>query len=123
MIRPYVQLERVFIYRKFVDFRKQVQGLSAIVQYTLELDPMSGDLYVFFNRRADKIRIIYWDANGYVLFGKYLEEDKFHLPSGGDDDHVCITGQQLNWLIDGININCLRPHPHRQYGSGHLKSY
>ena len=122
MIRPDVQLERVFIYRKHVDFRKQVQGLSAIVQYTLELDPMSGDLYVFFNRRADKIRIIYWETNGYVLYGKYLEEDKFYLPSG-DNAHVTITGEQLNWLIDGININYLRPHPQRKYGSGHLKSY
>lgn len=121
MIRPDAQLERVFIYRKHVDFRKHVQGLSAIVQYTLELDPMSGDLYVFFNRRADKIRIIYWDSNGYAIFGKYLEEDRFYLPNG-DDDQVCITGEQLNWLIDGININYLRPHRKRRYGSGHLKS-
>ena len=83
---------------------------------------MNGDLYVFFNRRMDKIRIIYWETNGYVLYGKHLEEDKFYLPSG-DNDHVTITGEQLNWLIDGININYFRPHPQRKYGSGHLKSY
>lgn len=120
MIRPSVNIDRVFIYRKFVDFRKQVNGLSAIVQYTLKHNPMSGDLYVFFNRKKDKVRIIYWERNGYVLYSKYLEKDTFSLPDG-NSDQICITGEQLNWLLDGININYIKPHSALHFNTGHLK--
>jgi transposase len=109
MIRPSKSLKRVFVYRLPVDFRKQVNGLSALVHYDLNHNPMGGDLYVFFNRSADKIRVLYWETNGYVLYGKYLEQDRFIIPTA-QDNHVIITGEQLNWLIDGIDLNVMKPH-------------
>jgi len=109
VIRPNKNLSTVFIYRRFIDFRKQVNGLSNLVQYALKRNPMSGDLYVFFNRRMDKVRILYWERSGFVLYGKYLEKDTFSLPRG-DADVVSITGEQLNWLLDGIDINLIVPH-------------
>ena len=114
MIRPCKQLKNIFVYRKPVDFRKQVNGLSVIVKYTLNQDPLSGNLYVFFNRRADKVRILYWERNGYILFGKYLEEDKFILPDA-DTETITLNGEQLNWLLDGININMIQPHQKLEY--------
>lgn len=114
MIRPEKNLKRIFVYRKPVDFRKQVNGLSTLVHYELNHNPMSGDLYVFMNRSANKIRVLYWENNGYVLYGKYLEKDRFAMPEAYDDQ-VTITGQQLNWLIDGININLVKPHKPVQY--------
>lgn len=114
MIRPSKNLKRIFVYRKPTDFRKQATGLSAVVQYALKHNPLSGDLYVFFNRRANKVRILYWERNGFVLYGKYLEEDKFAVPKATTDE-VIITGEQLNWLLDGININLIKPHQPRHY--------
>lgn len=109
MIRPSKSIKRVYVYRKPVDFRKQVNGLSTLVHYELNHNPMSGELYVFFNRSTTKIRILYWETNGYVLYGKYLEKDRFVIPASNDNQAV-ITGEQLNWLIDGINLNLVKPH-------------
>jgi transposase len=114
MIRPDKSCERIFIYRKPVDFRKQVNGLSALIQFTLKHNPLSGDLFVFFNRVANKIRILYWEHNGFVLYGQYLEKDTFSLPSA-QDDQIQVTGEQLNWLLNGINIDLIMPHKPLKY--------
>lgn len=114
MIRPSGTRLQIHICRKAVDFRKQVNGLSSIVQHQLKLNPMSGQMFVFLNRRKDKIRILQWERSGFVLFGKYLEEDHFYLPNG-EDDLVNITVEQLNWLLDGVDISLIKPHPERKY--------
>lgn len=114
MIRPDKTIENIFVYTKAVDFRKQVNGLSTIVQCALNQNPMSGALYVFFNRAANKVRILYWERNGFVLYGKYLEEDIFKLPKTKGQP-TQITGEQLNWLLDGIDINLMVPHQSRHY--------
>ena len=114
MIRPDKRLPRIFVYRKPVDFRKQANSLSELVQYTLNRDPLSGEIFVFFNRRANKVRILYWELNGFVLYGKYLEKDKFTLPKA-KTDQVTLTGEQLNLLLDGVNINLIKPHQPLHY--------
>ena len=114
MIRPVGTTLEIHICRKAVDFRKQVNGLSSIIQHQLKHNPMSGQLFVFLNRRRDKIRILFWERNGYVLYGKYLEEDRFCLPKGMDE-LITITIDQLNWLLDGIDISLIKPHPERKY--------
>ena len=114
MIRPTGTGLQIHIYRRAVDFRKQVNGLSGIVQHQLKLNPMSGQLFVFLNRQKDKIRILQWERSGFVLFGKYLEEDRFFLPKG-DSDLITITVEQLNWLLDGVDISLINPHPERKY--------
>jgi len=114
MIRPSGTRVQIHICRKAVDFRKHVNGLSSIVQHQFKLNPMSGQMFVFFNRKKDKIRILQWERSGFVLFGKYLEEDHFYLPKG-EGDLVNITVEQLNWLIDGVDINLIKPHPERKY--------
>lgn len=114
MIRPSGTALQIHICRKAVDFRKQVNGLSSIIQHQLEHNPMSGQLFVFLNRKKDKIRILHWERNGYVLYGKYLEEDRFFLPKG-NGELTSITLEQLNWLIDGVDISLIKPHPERNY--------
>ena len=99
MIRPDKSLSKVYIYRKPVDFRKAVNGLSILVQHELRLDAFK-DLYVFFNRRRNRVKILAWERNGFILFAKQLEKDRFILPKS-DADLMTISGEQLNWLLDG----------------------
>lgn len=114
MIKPEETTYQIYVHVKPVDFRKQVNGLSNIVQCILNHNPMSGDLFVFFNRALDKVRILFWERTGFVLYSKYLEEDNFVLPKT-DDQSMCITSEQLRWLLEGININLMKPHKPRRY--------
>ena len=112
MMRPSKSLPRVFLCLQPVDFRKSIDGLSLIVQEQLALDPFEATLYCFINRRADKVKILYWERNGFCLWYKRLEKQHFHWPSSDDGDVVTLDGQQLNWLLDGIDL--WRNAPHRE---------
>ena len=102
-------LVRVFLYRHATDMRKSFNGLYALVSGALEHDPLSGHLFVFCNRRRDRIKILYWERSGFVLWMKRLERERFHWPR---DEHatVTLTGQELNWLLDGFDLARWRPH-------------
>lgn len=109
MLRPSQDVQ-VFIYRDPVDMRKSINGLAAIVESELEYSPMSGALFVFSNRSRDKVKLLYWERNGFVLWYKRLEKHKFKwLPPVVDQDAVLVTGKQLNQLLDGLDI-FQRPH-------------
>ena len=80
MIRPANTIERVLIYFKPVNFRKAVDGLSVIVEEALEENPFSGTLFVFTNRQRDKVKILCWERNGFVMWYKRLEKERFLWP-------------------------------------------
>ncbi|MGD7370668.1 IS66 family insertion sequence element accessory protein TnpB, partial [Ralstonia pseudosolanacearum] len=71
---------KVFLHRDAVDFRKSINGLSALVEQSLGLDPFAQAVYVFRNRRADRIKLLGWDRNGFWLLFKRLEADRFTWP-------------------------------------------
>lgn len=112
--RPALEMPDIYLYRPPVDFRKAAQGLAAIVVRELGHDPFEGALYAFSNRQRNKIKCLYWEDNGFVLYYKALAEEKFHWP-GGEDDVLCLTGQQINWLLDGYNIGLLKGHKKLHY--------
>lgn len=114
MIRPANRLKRIYLYRHPVDFRKAVNGLSVLVEETLDEDPFSGTLYVFTNRNRDRLKILWYERNGFCLWYKRLEKDRFIWPAS-DAEVVKLNGQQLNWLIDGYDISRLHPHQARRY--------
>jgi transposase len=83
--------------------RKSIDGLSIIIAEKLVLNPTNGSIYIFYNKKQDKIKLLYWDRNGFVLFYKRLEKEKFKIPK-----LVCaktITYEQLRWLLDGLDID------------------
>ncbi len=110
MIRPDKSIKKVYLCRKPVDFRKAINGLSMIVEETLCLDPFSGQLFVFTNKRRNKIKILVWDKTGFILWLKALDRDQFKWPLKDKKDLICLTGEQLNWLLDGIDIFAMKPH-------------
>lgn len=97
MIRPSNALTSVYLCIEPIDFRLQINGLSLCVQEMLRLDPLGEQLFVFTNRRRNRVKILYWERNGFVLWQKRLERDRFHWPRGGTPT-VSLSGQQLNWL-------------------------
>ena len=97
-----------------VDFRLQINGLAALVQATLRLDPFAEQLYAFTNRRRTAVKCLFWERSGFVLWHKRLEQDRFAWPRG-DETVATLTGQEWNWLLDGFDLRYWRPHAARHY--------
>lgn len=106
-MRPDVLLPAVYLHRQPVDFRKSIDGLAAIVEQAMQRSPFSKSLYVFTNRRRNRIKILFWEDNGFCLYYKRLEQHRFHWPLHFEDQIITLTGQQLNWLLDGYNLKQL----------------
>lgn len=100
---------RVHLCRDAVDFRKQRQGLSVLVQEELELDPFSAHLFAFCNRKRDHGRLLYWERNGFAMGQKRLEADKFPWPREACQEGVELSGRELNWLLDGLDVFAMKP--------------
>ena len=98
---------QIYLAKGHVDFRKSFQGLSIMVESTLRQDVMSGHLFVFFNKRRDEVKILYWDHNGFCLWCKRLEQDTFKV---WDFTHtsVQIKAQDLQLLLSGFDIRRLK---------------
>lgn len=107
-MRPSLTLPRVHLHKAPVDFRKSINGLAVLVEQSLQLSPFSQELFVFTNRRRDRIKILFWESNGFCLYYKRLEQNRFHWPQQAEGPTITLTGQQLNALLDGFNVE---PHP------------
>jgi len=114
MMRPPNTLTTVYLCLEPVDFRLQINGLAARVQADLVLDPLSEHLFAFTNRRRDRVKVLYWERNGFVLWQKRLERDRFHWPRGAAQT-ITLSGQELNWLLDGFDLRHWRPHTRLHY--------
>lgn len=99
-------LTQVYIARGYVDLRKSFQGLSLLVQDVLRLNPLSGHLFVFFNKRLDKVKVLYWDKTGLCLWQKRLEHGRFQLKSF-QESYWSLSHQEFAMLIAGVDIKHL----------------
>ena len=93
--------QRVFLCRKFVDFRKAHDGLCAIIRDQFKDDPFSGDVFAFFNRAKDRIKLVVWDRNGFWLCYKRLEKGTFPFAVSGEG-RVEIERGELTMILEGI---------------------
>lgn len=94
---------KVFISTKATDMRKSIDALSILVQEELSKDPFSGHLFVFCNKRGEKIKILYWDRNGFCLWYKRLERGIFRMPKIQGKVFM-ISPNELNLLLEGIDL-------------------
>ena len=99
---------RVYLFLGTTDMRKAINGLSILVEDSLELDPFSGHLFVFCNRRRNIIKMLYWDKNGFCLWQKRLEKDHFKWPES-EEEVFSISRRELGWLIAGLDITTAHP--------------
>jgi transposase len=110
VLRPDPSIERVYLHRSPVDMRKQIDGLSLLAKDVILQDPMSGSLFVFVNARRNKLKILVWERNGFVIWYKRLEKQRFYWPRSSTETVLTLTGQQLNWLLDGYDVWRMKPH-------------
>lgn len=103
-MKLFVDVPEVYLCRQFVDFRKSINGLAAIVESELELCSMSGALFVFCNKGKDKLKLLYWDNTGFALWYKRLEKDKFKWPMKVNEPTLPLSEQQLHWLLSGYDV-------------------
>src|SRR5271163_4062927 len=93
---------RVMVATRPVDFRKGTDGLAALVRETMQADPFSGTVYVFRARRADRVKLIYWDGTGVCLFAKRLEKGAFRWPQI-TDGVIRLSAAQFSALLEGLD--------------------
>lgn len=101
---------RVYVAASAVDFRKAINGLTALIGEQFEMAPNDGSVYVFYNRSADRLKCLFWDKNGFVLYHKRLERGRFKLGKSADDSYT-ITHQQLDWLLAGLDFKLMSEFP------------
>jgi len=85
------------------DMRKSINTLAMVVEAHMDLNPFSGHLFAFCNRRCDTVKVLYWDRNGFCLWQKRLEQDRFRWPKS-EMEVLGLTQKQLAWLLDGLEI-------------------
>jgi transposase len=98
---------RVYLAKQPADMRKSFDGLAALASGSLALDPLSGHLFVFVNKRRDRIKILYWDRDGLAVWAKRLESGTFRIPAAASD-RVEMTTAELAALLAGIDLNTAR---------------
>ena len=111
MFFPEAQL-KVWLYTRPTDMRKSFDGLSSLVKEKLLENPLSGQLFVFVNRRGNYLKALYFDRSGYALWAKRLEQGRFHYrrrARGSDaSDKVALNVTELKLMLEGIEVRATR---------------
>ena len=100
---------RIWLCVQATDLRKSFDSLAELVRQHLEADPLSGHIFVFRNRRSDRVKLLYWDEDGYVIVYKRLEAGTFRFPEAGPNQAgVTLRAAELAMLLDGVDWQNVR---------------
>ena len=100
---------RIWLAAGVTDMRKGFDGLSGMIANELQQDPLSAALFVFRNRRRDRLKLLYWDRDGYALWSKRLESGTFEFPRAkADESCTSISHHDLSLLLSGIDLRSVR---------------
>jgi transposase len=108
------KFDQIYFYRPHVDFRKGINGLCAIVQDQMQLDPFGKFIFLFSNSKQNKIKALYWDKTGFAMWLKYLEGEKFRWPGHLDDEVFEVNVKNLENFLKGLNPWQI-PHREKDY--------
>lgn len=103
MLPSLLNATAVYVVREAVDMRKSIDGLALWVESSLEVSPLSGSVFVFFNRGRDKVKLLWWDRHGFWLAYKRLERGRFKLPAL---ERISLT--ELTLLLEGVDLSVPR---------------
>ena len=98
---------RIWLATSATDLRKSFDTLAEVVRQQLRADPLSGQLFVFHNKRGDRVKLLYWDEDGFVILYKRLEEGTFRFPTAGTAS-VQVRAAELQMLLDGVDLDSVR---------------
>ncbi|NUQ22470.1 MAG: IS66 family insertion sequence element accessory protein TnpB [Saprospiraceae bacterium] len=115
--------QRYFLYRGVTDMRKGIDGLSGMVREYLGSDPLSGDAYVFVNRRRDQLKLLIWDRTGFALYAKRLERGTFELPEQreGVGARQAVRWDELVMILEGVSLRSIQRRRRYQRGEEEKK--
>ena len=102
MLEDISHVENVYIRTGYTDMRKQLDGLVDIIPYSFNLDPYSNSLFLFCGRRADRIKAVHYEGDGFCLLYKRYESGRLKWPRTGEEAKQ-ISAQQLRWLLEGLD--------------------
>lgn len=96
----------IFVAAEAVDLRRSFDGLAAVVKDVLRHDPLSGALFLFFNRAADRVKVLWWDRSGYCILYKRLERGTFRVPRSMTPGATSVTveASELAKILEGIDL-------------------
>jgi transposase len=100
--------QRYFLYGPPTDMRKGFAGLGGLVRQHMGHDLMSGDVFIFINRRRDRIKLLMWDATGFALYCKQLERGTFEVPAAAQGGSAELEWPELAMLLEGIELKSAR---------------
>ena len=119
-MQMFVEPQTIYLHRKPVDFRKSINGLSALVEQSMQLPVFSGALFMFCNKKRDRMKILYWDKSGFCLWMKRLEEERFRWPIKASGETLNLSEQEFRWLLQGLDISKITPHKALHYDTASL---
>jgi len=100
---------RILLCTQPVDLRRSFDGLATLVREHLGDDPLSGHLFVFRNKAGDRVKLLYWDKDGFAIWYKRLEEGVFRFPTATDHGGgVAVSAADLTMLLDGVDLDSVR---------------
>mgnify|MGYP003298909760 FL=1 len=109
MLNDFSGADHVYIKCGRTDLRMGIDGLAALVQQEMKLDPFGNSLFLFCGRRRDRIKALYWEGNGFVLLYKRLESGSFQWPRK-ESEARALTPQQYRWLMEGLSVDQPKAH-------------
>jgi transposase len=109
---------RYFLYRHPTDIRKSFDGLSGIIRNELAQNPLSGDVFIFVNKRRTHIKLLTFEGDGFALYYKRLEKGTYELPDSTAAQSVAITVSRLQLILSGVSLKNIKYRPRYQHNSG-----
>lgn len=101
--------QRYYLSRQAADMRKSYDGLSGLVRQGLGRDPLSGEVFIFLNRRRTMMKLLVWDRSGFVIWGKRLERGTFELPRSSEAGaSVVLSWEELVLILEGVSLGSVR---------------
>lgn len=105
---------RYFLYRRQTDMRKGFDGLSGLVRNELGQDPLSGDVFIFINRRGNQVKLLLWEGDGFSIYYKRLERGTYEFPTWSEDSaSVTLRSDELMLILQGISLRSV--HRRKRY--------
>lgn len=103
MLGDISRAEHIYLACGYTDMRKSIDGLAATVQQNFNLDPLSNSLFLFCGRKCNRIKVLYWEGDGFVLLYKRLENGSFQWPRT-QEEVLKLSPQEFRWLLEGLSI-------------------